>query len=60
MTIERNKIEINGTMKVFDMKKVDMLIKRNIQPCGAGVKNNESYVLFNGTDKFWDTYRKLN
>ena len=37
-------MKINNTMKVFNFRKVDYLIKHNLKPVGAGYKNNEPYI----------------
>ena len=50
-------MKINNTMKVFNFRKVDYLIKHNLKPVGAGYKNNEPYILFEGTEKFWKLFK---
>ena len=45
------------TMKVFDFRKVDYLLKHKQVPIGAGYKIKEPYVVFNATNEFWDLFR---
>ena len=45
------------TMKVFDFRKIDYLLKHKQVRRGASYKIKEPDVVFKATNEFWDVFR---